>query len=181
MLMKEDELEFQARDREYIERKSITKYNKCTRFIDKFVEIIFIIILGVLGIWNFVQQFVLQGEYFNLWQTTLSVYLIGMSLMIYWSWSFNCRFLVYFGFMQGTFTKSLFFLFTACMTLPGADGMINSTGPTGNRVFSYIVAYFLGFCSILLFLKMCRNDEERIRMNDRKYREGQRAMKQPIY
>ena len=124
-MFNEDMLEFQARDREYMERKSITTYNKCTRFIDKFVEIIFMVSLAVLGIWNFVQQFVLKGSYFNVWQTILSFYLIGLALMIYWSWSFNCRFLVYFGFMQGTFTKTLFFLFSACMTLPGADGKVN--------------------------------------------------------
>ena len=64
----EDKLEWEAAERDKHERKSLTTYNKCTRFIDKFVELIFIITLTVLGIWNFVQMFVLKKVKFNVWQ-----------------------------------------------------------------------------------------------------------------
>ena len=52
--------EWQVRDREYHERRSITMYNKFSRWLDKFVELTFIIVFTILGIWNFIQQFIFK-------------------------------------------------------------------------------------------------------------------------
>ena len=93
----------------------------------------------------------------------LSIYFIGLALMIYWSWSFNCKFLIYFGFMQGRFTKTLFLIFCACFTLPGSDGKMKSPGPAGNYVASIIISSFLGVCALLQLIKLCNTNEEKIR------------------
>ena len=97
--MDESILSFQAEDRERLERGSIFCWNQTTRVLDKFVEVLFIGGLALLGIWNFINQFFGTEASFNLTQTLLSFYLIGMSVMVYLSWTANIKFLVYFGFM----------------------------------------------------------------------------------
>ena len=47
-------LKFQAEDKERLERGSIFCWNQTTRFLDKFVEIMFIAVLSLLAIWNFI-------------------------------------------------------------------------------------------------------------------------------
>ena len=97
--MNESILSFQAEDRERLERGSIFCWNQTTRILDKFVEVLFIGSLSLLGIWNFMDQFLSSEVGFSLPKSILSVYLIGMAVMIYLSWTANIKFLVYFGFM----------------------------------------------------------------------------------
>ena len=113
--------EWQVRDREYHERRSITMYNKFSRCLDKFVELTFIIVYIILGVWNFISQFIINDKKANFWQTMLTIYLLFFAWMIYMSWNFNVKFLLYFGFMQGTLNKAIFLFFTACFVLPGGN------------------------------------------------------------
>ena len=48
-----DMRQFQAHDREALEAGSKVCWNRFTRFLDKFVEVVFIGTLSLLAVWNF--------------------------------------------------------------------------------------------------------------------------------
>ena len=56
--------------------------------------------------------------------------------------------LVYFGFMRGTITKSLFKIFCACLIFPGSSGTLEN-GPTGIYALSFAFAIFLNLVALV--------------------------------
>lgn len=178
--MDESILQFQAEDRERLERGSIFCWNQTTRFLDKFVEVLFIGILSLLAIWNFIDQFFSSTKKFGFGPTLLSAYLLGLAGMIYLSWTANLKFLVYFGFMQSHLPKSMFFLFCACMTLPGHDGDYFSGGPTGDKTLSYLVSILLILAALVQLLKLCNKNDEQRRLDERERYDQEQAFKQTM-
>ena len=97
-------------------------WNKFTRFLDKFTEIIFISSLIGMGIWNIV--FMIVGEKkdtgFNYVMTSILVaYQWFLAVLIFKSWKGDLTYLTYFGFMRGKLAKALFLIFAGAFCFPG--------------------------------------------------------------
>ena len=78
--------------------------------------------------------------------------------------------LTYFGFLRSTFSKSLFFLFCACLCFP------NNTSTTQHTWLSYTIGYTLVIAAAMQILKVCNKNEEKEML-----RQEQDTMKQPIF
>ena len=150
-----DEMKYAAIDREELEVNSRTCWNKFTRLLDKFVEIIFIFSLVGNGIWNMLSMFLgsTEDKKFSFLRFLLCFYYWFLALLIFTSWRSNIGFLTYFGFMRGTFSKSLFLLFCACLCFP------NKYSTRQNTVLSYVIAYVLIISACLQILKTCNKNE----------------------
>ena len=97
-------------------------WNKFTRFLDKFTEIIFISSLTGMAIWNLV--FMIIGKKgdkgFNYVITTFIIaYQVFLASLILMSWRGNLNYLTYFGFMRGKLSKALFLIFCGGFCFPG--------------------------------------------------------------
>ena len=134
-----------AEDREAAEIGSKICWNKFTRFMDKFLEIIFIITLLALSVWGIVRQFI-HDRKFNFQLTLISFYLFMFSSLIFLSFINNITVLTYFGFMRGRFSKSFFFLFCSCILLPGDS---SAGGILDDVAWSYVLSLTLMVGSIL--------------------------------
>ena len=122
----------EATDKETIAQNSKHCWNKFTRFLDKFSELVFIITLIGLGFWNIIGQFFKTSKTnvdgkkpvsqpkvgFNLLTTALALMYFFFAFLIFFSMRNNITVLTYFGFMRGKFTKGMFFIFCAALTLP---------------------------------------------------------------
>ena len=97
--------------------------------------------------------------------------------MIYKSWKADVIFLMYFGFLRGTFSKTLFMLFCACMTFP----IVEPNEGQNKLVYRLNTVLSFGLClaSLTQILKFFNKDEE----SDRLKKEGAAVehMKQPIF
>ena len=113
-------MKIDAADKEALEKGAKTCWNKFTRVTDKFSEIIFITSLSGVSLFNFVFQFT-KGQSFSIFGSIQCIFLVILAIMIYKSWKADVIFLMYFGFLRGSFSKTLFMLFCACMTFPIVD------------------------------------------------------------
>ena len=71
-----------------------------------------------------------------------------MAGLIYGSLKSQESILVYFGFIRGTITKSLFKIFCACLIFPGSSGTLEN-GPTGIYSLSFGYAIFLNLVALV--------------------------------
>ena len=98
-------------------------WNKFTRFLDKFTELIFISSLVGIAIWNIV--FMIVGTHstetgFSYIMTSLIIgYQLFLASLILMSWKGNLNYLTYFGFMRGKLSKALFLIFAGAFCFPG--------------------------------------------------------------
>ena len=86
----------------------------------------------------------------------LCIYYLILALMIYKSWKADITFLMYFGFMRGRISKTLFLVFCACLTLPRDS----SFGMTQNALH-WTLSLVLCACALSQLLKYCNKDEEK--------------------
>ena len=115
------EARFAAEDKEKLERGAKNCWNKSTRILDKFIEVIFITALVTEAVCNQLFSFVgcdSACEGFKLMTLLLSLYQLFLAFIIFESWRGNITVLTYIGFMRGRASKSLFLVFTACMVAP---------------------------------------------------------------
>ena len=142
-------------DKEAMTKGAKTCWNKFSHFTDKFTEIIFIAGLTIVSLYNFIVMFTKTGS-FNLITLMLSIYLLVLATMIYKSWKSDITFLMYFGFLRGKLSKTLFLLFCACMTFP-RDSKDKNAWVWTNMILSY------GLCavSVAQILKYFNKDEEK--------------------
>ena len=124
-------------DREALERGSRTCWNKFSRWVDKFTEIIFIVSLITISLGNFITMFG-TGHKFDFKTFLCCIYYLILALMIYKSWKADITFLMYFGFMRGRISKTLFLVFCACLTLP-RDGTFSMT----NNMLNWCISLLL--------------------------------------
>ena len=134
-------LKIDIEDQEAMQKGAKTCWNRFSYYVDKFSEVIFISCLVIVSLYNLVEMFTKSGK-FNLITLMLSIYLIIMATMIYKSWKSDITFLMYFGFLRGKLSKTIFLLFCACMTFPRQS---SSDTVDFFRVTNYIISY--GLCA----------------------------------
>ena len=133
-------MKFKAADKEAVEKSAKTCWNKLTRFLDKFSEIVFIFCLTANAIWNLLSMFLGDDptdKGFSMLRLLLSIYFMFLAVLIFTSWRANINFLTYFGFMRSNFSKCLFLLFCSCMSFP------NKYSTSQNLFLSNFIAYTL--------------------------------------
>ena len=82
--------------------------------------------------------------------------------MTYKSWKADVIFLMYFGFLRGSFSKTLFMLFCACMTFPIVKPKEGQSEVLYN--LNSALSYLLCVASFAQILKLCNKDEESDRL-----------------
>ena len=142
-------------DKEAMERGARTCWNKFSRWADKFSELIFIISLVTISLWNFLIMFQ-KDKKFSFVTLMLCIYYLLLALMIYKSWKADITFLMYFGFMRGRISKTLFLVFCACLTLP-RDENFSMT----NNFLHWSISLLLCAAAMSQLFKYCNKDEEK--------------------
>ena len=157
------QVRYEAKDREHMESTAKSAWNKFTRFLDKFVEIIFISVLIANGIWNLVSMFVgndPDDKGFSILRLLLLLNYFFLAVLIFASWRGNLTVLVYFGFLRVPTSKALFLLFCACMTFPSEV----SSKQTNEVMF--VLAIILIIAAVLQILKLCNKNESASRIGE---------------
>ena len=102
-------------------------------------------------------------------RSLLAANYLFLALLIFSSWKGQIDVLTYFGFLRLAFSKAMFFLFCACLSLP------NPYSTTQMVWLQYLIAYVLIVASVLQLLKLCNKDESMDRIG-----ENNGNLKQPI-
>ena len=147
---------YEVADKEAMERGAKSVWNKFTRLLDKFTEIIFILCLVGVGSWNIASMFVGEDpadKGFSILRTLLAVYMFFIAFLIFISWRANITFLAYFGFMRGSFSKALFLLFAGCLCFPNDHSTKNLDG------LQWVIAVVLCIAASLQLLKFFNKKE----------------------
>ena len=151
-------MKIDVEQKEQLEKGAKSCWNKFSHFTDKFTEVIFIVSLSLVSLYSFISMFIKGGK-FSIFTLLQSIYQIILAPMVYKSWKAEVTFLMYFGFLRGRFSKTLFLLFCACMTFPS---QANSQRETGFLFFlHYTLSYTLCFASAAQILKYFNKDEEK--------------------
>ena len=154
-----------ASEQEQLESNSRICWNRFTRLLDKFIELIFVLSLVTVAIGNQVFCFIgapsgTANTGFHPRTLLVSFYQLFLALLIFLSWRGNTKILTYFGFMRGSLTKAIFLLFAAAMVSPGKYAAARQNGVEWLKWYQYAVAWGLSAAAVPQILKVCNKKSE---------------------